>query len=228
MLHGLFVGSLASWYFTSAPALARDRRVFLFDLRGHGKSERARTGYDVATMSADLGALADGFEQGPIDLVGHSFGALVALRLAIDHPERVRRIVLVEAPLPPSRFEELDAFGTRSPEQMVESLPMMLRTMVANGGRKGARLVDALRFLATGSTLLDDLRKEPDFSDETLASLKAPALVAYGDRSSCRPVGDRLARTIPNARLEILRGGHYLHLEAGARLTELMVEHFDG
>ena len=51
MLHGLLVGSLASWYFTSAPVLAEARRVRLFDLRGHGKSGRATSGYDVPTMA---------------------------------------------------------------------------------------------------------------------------------------------------------------------------------
>ena len=47
MLHGLLVGSLASWYFTAAPALASRHRVRMYDLRGHGRSAPARTGYDL-------------------------------------------------------------------------------------------------------------------------------------------------------------------------------------
>lgn len=71
MLHGLFVGSMASWYFTAAPALAESNRVLLYDLRGHGKSERARSGYDVRTMTADLEAVADAFAHDEkITLVG--------------------------------------------------------------------------------------------------------------------------------------------------------------
>ena len=50
MLHGLLVGSLATWYFTAAPALAARGHVVLYDLRGHGLSERAPSGYDVATQ----------------------------------------------------------------------------------------------------------------------------------------------------------------------------------
>src|SRR5262249_25639953 len=84
MLHGLLIGSLASWYFTAAPALAERRRVLLYDLRGHGRSERTADGYDVATMASDLAELAAPFDARPIDLVGHSFGALVALRFALD------------------------------------------------------------------------------------------------------------------------------------------------
>src|SRR5689334_20350545 len=89
MLHGLLLGSMASWYFTTAPVLAAGRRVMLFDLRGHGLSGRPKDGYDVATMAGDLGALVEarfGAADGPVDLVGHSYGALVALRFAIDHP----------------------------------------------------------------------------------------------------------------------------------------------
>ena len=54
MAHGLLVDNLASWYFGAAPRVARDRRVVLYDLRGHGRSEAVRSGYDVATGAADL------------------------------------------------------------------------------------------------------------------------------------------------------------------------------
>ena len=57
MLHGLLIGSLASWYFTAAPTLAQRHRVRLFDLRGHGRSEVARDGYGVGAMAGDLEAL---------------------------------------------------------------------------------------------------------------------------------------------------------------------------
>lgn len=228
MLHGLLVGSLATWYFTAAPALARSHRVLLYDLRGHGRSERARSGYDLATMTADLAALVEGFGLQPLALAGHSYGALVALRFALDHPQRVARLVLVEAPLPPSRFEALDAFARRSPAEMIEALPAALRQAVTRGGRQARRLLDSLRFLVGETTLLADLRAEPDLSDDELARLACPLLCVYGEASGCRPVGDRLARAVVGARLEILPGGHYLPLEAPGPLTELLVEFTGG
>jgi pimeloyl-ACP methyl ester carboxylesterase len=228
MLHGLLIGTLAAWYFTAAPALAASRRVLLYDLRGHGRSERAKAGYDVATMSRDLAELAARFEARPIDLVGHSFGALVALRFALDHPTRVRRLVIVEAPLPPSSFHELGTFTARSPAQMIEALPEGLRSFVAQGGRKAARLMDSIRFLVAESSMIADLSAEPDIPDEELSRLDRPVLCVYGDRSSLCPVGDRLARAIPGARFEALPGGHYLHLDASADLTRLIVEFLDG
>jgi pimeloyl-ACP methyl ester carboxylesterase len=224
MAHGLLLGSLASWYFTVAPGLAEDRRVVLFDLRGHGMSERAPAGYDVATMAGDLAGVVAACAEPPVDLVGHSYGALAALRFAIDHPERVRRLVLVEAPLPPSSFHELDAFVARPPEEMIEALPEDVRGFVTKGGRRAKRFLEGIGFLIGKSSLVADLRAERDLPDATLAEVRAPVLAVYGDRSSCRPVGDRLARVIPDAELRVLPGGHYLHLDAGPALGRAIRE----
>jgi pimeloyl-ACP methyl ester carboxylesterase len=228
MAHGLFVGTLASWYFTAAPALARERRVLTYDLRGHGKSARVRDGYDVRSMARDLGAVAGEAGAAPFDLVGHSYGALVALRFALDHPSRVRRLVLVEAPLPPSRFREIEDFGARSPEEMAASLPEALRGALASGGRRATRLLESLRFLAQDTTLLADLGREQDVPDDELRRLQPPLLCVYGARSRCREVGDRLARVVPAARLAVLDAGHFLPMEAPAELTRLIVEFVDG
>jgi pimeloyl-ACP methyl ester carboxylesterase len=231
LLHGLFVGSIASWYFTAAPRLAAARRVRMYDLVGHGKSERVKSGYDLARMAADLEALAEGWGPLPLDIAGHSYGALVALRFALNRPDRVRRLALVEAPLPPSRFDELDAFlgglQSRSADEVTEALPEALRGMLTGGGRRATRFVEALGFLAHETTLLDDLRSERDIPDETLADLRPKLLCVYGDRSICLPVGERLARVVPGARLVTLSGGHYLHLDATAALTAALAEHFD-
>jgi pimeloyl-ACP methyl ester carboxylesterase len=145
MVHGLLVGSLASWLFTAAPTLARTRRVRVYDLRGHGRSERARSGYDTRTLSGDLAAIAG--DTGPFDLVGHSWGGLVALRFALDHPARVRRLAVVEAPLPPSRATDLLGVG-EDPRRLVDALPAPLRDAMASGRRQAARLVASLDFLA--------------------------------------------------------------------------------
>jgi pimeloyl-ACP methyl ester carboxylesterase len=227
MLHGLLIGSLASWYFTAAPALSQTHRCRLYDLRGHGRSERAPSGYDVATMSTDLAALTADLAE-PFDVVGHSFGAVVALRFAIDHPARVRRVVVVEAPLPPSSAVELVKFLDQTPDRMLEALPASLRAAVAGGRRQAERLVKSLSFLALDSTLLADLRAEPDIPDADLARIAAPVLLAYGDQSACLATGRRLSKVIPGAVLAVLAGGHYLHLDARAELTGLIAEHLDG
>jgi len=78
------------------------------------------------------------------------------------------------------------------------------------------------------TTLVDDLRAERDPDPIELARLACPTLLVYGDRSSCRASGRKLAEAIPNARHVELAGGHYLHLDARDALTNLIVEHLDG
>jgi pimeloyl-ACP methyl ester carboxylesterase len=229
MLHGLLVGSCASWYFTAAPVLARQRTVVLYDLRGHGRSERAATGYDVGTMTRDLLGVLDGtVGDGPVDLVGHSYGALIALRCALEHPARVGRLGLVEAPLPPSKAIELSAFLSRSPEEMMAALPTVQRDALQRERRQSRRMLENLRALAVDTTLLADLAAEKDVDDAALAGLRAPTLCVFGESSTCRPVGARLGRVIGGARLAILPGGHFLHLESPGPLTAALAEHLDG
>ncbi len=226
MLHGLLIGSLASWYFTAGPALAARHRVTMFDLRGHGKSEPVTTGYDVRTMAADLAALVG--EREPVDLVGHSWGALVALRFAIAHPARVRRLVLVEAPLPPSSVTEMSALAGADLGAIVGALPAQMREALVVGGRRGQKLLASLEFLLGKTTLLADLAAERDPGVAELAGVRAPCLVVTGDRSSCAASGVRLAATIPGARHVVLPGGHYLHLDAREALTQLIGEYLGG
>ncbi len=227
MLHGLVVGSVATWFFGAAPALARTHRVLLYDLRGHGRSSRPATGYSVAAQAADLSALLDRFGGGPVALVGHSFGALVALRLALDAPRRVSRLALVEAPLPPSKLGELEALVSRGPAAALEALPAETRVAVARGGRQASKFLAHLEALGK-TTLGAELAAERDVSDEALAALRLPTLLVHGTRSPLRAVGARLARAIPGARLIELEGGHFLPSEAPGPLTEALVEFLRG
>ena len=93
LLHGLG-GSAANWGAVARP-LARSHRVLVPDLPGHGASPRPQRG-------ADVGSFADAIAAGLRDagcrralVAGHSFGGLVALRLALRHPELVGGLVLV-------------------------------------------------------------------------------------------------------------------------------------
>ncbi len=227
MLHGLLLGNVASWYFTAAPTLARSRPVRLYDLRGHGRSARPASGYDPDTMADDLDAVVADL-PGPIDLVGHSYGARVALAWAARNPGRVRRIVLVEIPGRTGANAEISAFFEAGPEAMVAALPEGLRAAVANGRRQARRLLTNLAGLATQTTLLADLGSGGDVPDAVVSACTHPVLVVVGASSACADDGRALASRLADARVEVLPGGHYLHLDATAALTETIGAFLDG
>ena len=82
------------------PALARDFQVIAVDQRGIGLSDKPEGGYDTATLAGDLVALMDALGHRRFALVGFDTGMLISYALAADHPDRVGRLVVGEAPLP--------------------------------------------------------------------------------------------------------------------------------
>ncbi|MBA8951871.1 pimeloyl-ACP methyl ester carboxylesterase [Actinomadura namibiensis] len=198
MLHGLLTGSAASWFFTVAPALARTRRVRLPDWRGHGRSERTPTGYGTAALAADLADLTT--DLPPFALVGHSYGAAVAVRFALTRPGRVTRLALVDPPFQPVGAADLGRVFTAA-------TPL---------GERAAALVGE-------TSLLADLAAEPAVTAADLAALDGlPTLAVAGSDSPFRPALDLVGRALPGARRHVLTGGHDLHVTARARLTPLL------
>lgn len=85
-----------------APVLARSRRVYALDLRGHGRSDWPGD-YSLELMRADVLRFLDTLGLGRVDLIGHSLGGIVAYLFAEDHPQRVNRLVLEDVPVPRPR-----------------------------------------------------------------------------------------------------------------------------
>lgn len=89
------LGSTGSWTRVQA-ALLPCLDMTAFDRPGHGRSgpwERIDDGAGLHRLTTDIAAA---LIDGPMDVIGHSFGATVALRLAMEHPDKVKRVVLIE------------------------------------------------------------------------------------------------------------------------------------
>ncbi len=117
-------GATAPSWDAVAASLCTSRTVRAVDLRGHGESDWPGA-YSIAQMGDDVGELLAGAGEPPVDLVGHSLGGLVALRVAAAHPGRVRRLVLEDVgmphprrPDPPTRPEGELGFDWRVVEQV--------------------------------------------------------------------------------------------------------------
>ncbi|HZC53372.1 MAG TPA: alpha/beta fold hydrolase [Mycobacterium sp.] len=98
LLHGFPQHSYA-WRYVMAD-LAADRRVYALDLRGAGRSDAPRRGYDTATLAMDVLAVLDALELPVVSLVGHQWGGWLGFTLALTAPDRFRSFVAVNTPHP--------------------------------------------------------------------------------------------------------------------------------
>ncbi len=95
LLHGLASASRI-WDFVAPPLAEHGYIVTALDQRGHGESDKPDAGYDFATIVADDAAAMQALEIDRAVVVGHSWGAAVALQLAATHPAKVAALVLVD------------------------------------------------------------------------------------------------------------------------------------
>ena len=196
LLHGL-AGS-GTWWERNLPALSAMFRVTAIDLPGFGSSHPdARFILDEvpAQVAALMGEL--GIERAHV--MGHSMGGLIAGGLAADHPERVDRLVLVDAgflSLDPTWRHRITGPLRTLPWTSPTILPVLLRDLFRSGPM---RMVEATTEL---------MRK--DWRDK-LPAITAPTLVIWGQHDRvCNPrIGKQIVAAVSGARLVIIRGaGH--------------------
>ena len=111
------------WVVQRGPFSAR-HRVVLTDLRGHGRTGRPPGPYSVPMFAGDVLGLLDVLELPAVNVVGLSMGGMVGFQLAVDHPDRVKSLVAVNAgpALVPSTLR--DRFGLWQRRVLVDLLPM--------------------------------------------------------------------------------------------------------
>ena len=83
-----------------AADLMRDRTVVVPDLRGLGLSSKPATGFSKKAQASDIAAVLDKLGIAKADLVTHDIGNMVGFAFAMEHPDRVNRFVLIDAPIP--------------------------------------------------------------------------------------------------------------------------------
>jgi pimeloyl-ACP methyl ester carboxylesterase len=98
LLHGY--GETGDMWAAMAADLARDHTVVVPDLRGMGLSAKPAGGYDKKNQAADVAGVLDTLRITQTDLVAHDIGNMVGFAFAMQHPERVTRLVLIDAPVP--------------------------------------------------------------------------------------------------------------------------------
>jgi pimeloyl-ACP methyl ester carboxylesterase len=196
MLHGAVTGSMASWWMTSAPHVAAANQVVLYDLRGHGLSHRPATGYRMRDHLDDLARVTEGL--GSFALVGHSLGGWIAVEAARAWPQRVAALVCVDIPIGDKR-PRLETEPPTTSDRRRHSIPL------------------------SATSFRDDLAAEPPLDAVALASLRCPALLAFG-RQSPFASGAAVARAaLGDEAVRTFDGGHALHLDATDAVTDAIV-----
>lgn len=95
LVHGL--GSSCQDWEYQIPALAAQYRVIVVDVRGHGRSDKPRERYSMPGFSADIEALLEHLQLGPVHLVGLSMGGMIGFQLAVDQPQLLKSLTIVNS-----------------------------------------------------------------------------------------------------------------------------------
>ncbi|GAB4013697.1 alpha/beta fold hydrolase [Nocardioides ultimimeridianus] len=228
MIHGLVIDNLSSLYYALAPGVADHLQVLLYDLRGHGRTERPPTGYGIDQAVEDLGGLLDRLDiTEPVYLLGNSFGGTIALEAARRCPERVRGLVLVEAHVAVPGWGrhiaeqlELAGFGIRDID--------LGAWLADRPPRKLASLVRTVDSLVNTTTIVDDFAAGRAMSPADLAGIGCPAYAVYGEYSDVIDRAEQLATYLPRCELDVISDcSHSAMMEATRTMRGLVADWFE-
>jgi len=215
LLHG-FGGQAVQWVYQLRD-LSVKNRVIALDLRGHGKSDRPRSGYDADRIQADLDAAFQALDvRGPVVLVGHSFGGALAAEFAARHPKKVDALVLI-ATAAHFQLNPLYRLGLALPNWLLRIAGLFTRRWLSAPPH-------ALKPFYVHN--LRDWR-----GDEVFAGLQVPTLVLSGhrDRVFARPMFEKVAQAISGAQeVDIGVSGHMVMLERRQAVNRAIERFLDG
>jgi 3-oxoadipate enol-lactonase len=234
LLNGL-TQSTVSWYGVSQ-FLEPHANVLMLDFVLQGQSDQNSPERDFSRHAADVAELMNHLHCYPATIAGISYGSLVAQHLAVEHPEVVRKLVLIST------------FAHKTP--IYKAIELSWKNALQLGGYE--LLLDVMLPYVLGQgyfsnplipiDVLKNMRKEnqPQISSLTklmwatenrkdylneLSGLKLPVSIIQGEADLLFPVyfAEAIQAVIPGSELHIIRGkGHTLNLEAISELSELL------
>lgn len=221
-------------------------RTLALDQRGHGGTSNPGEGYSFEQLSADLAGFLDATGAGRCDLLGHSLGGMVALRLALAEPERLASLVLMDtgarwhAPMSARSTRVIGAISRRVPPGLLWRLMRANRRRFPEPMRRSAQEMGPERYwerlrvkleamdpVAFGALLRTAVEQQP--VTERLAEIRCPTLVLVGeqDESFLEPCRE-LADGIPDAVLVVVEDSHHSpQIEAQQAWLEAIRTHLE-
>lgn len=227
LIHGIPTNNLM-WR-DVMPRLADTRRVIAPDMLNYGQSAKPKTAdVSINAQSRMLVKFMDAMGAPRADIVAHDIGGGVAQLMAVDHPEKIRKLVLIDSvcfdswPIP--EFEPLQKPAAES-DMSLDDFVSMMREFMPNGVHDKTVMTDELieRYLSPWSSedgkraFFRNLRRLNNeytraIADE-LGQLPHPSLVMWGDKDPFQKpeYAPKLVEAIPNAELAWIKdAGHWL------------------
>jgi non-heme chloroperoxidase len=232
------------WSYQLSELMAAGFRCITYDRRGHGRSDRPPTGYDIDTLADDLGALIERLDLSDITLIGHSMGAAEVVRYLTRHGTgRIARLVL-SGTVTPMLLQSADNPDGIPEDAAAQSRATMLRDigdwMEMSGKaeyfcgehRVSQQLLDwTLNTIAAVPlpilTQTNDAFLRADFRSE-LTNLGVPTLVIHGTADASMPIdltARKTAALIPDCRfIAIDDAGHGLYVSEARRYNAALLD----
>lgn len=234
----LFIHGWLDTWFSFSPvmdALSEQYHSYAPTLRGHGLSDKPAEGYAMTDFTADLIAFMDQLDIAKAHLVGHSMGAIISLRIAIDHPDRVDRVALFGGCAKSTENQPLldmvepvktmtDPVPVADVREFVESLfvskadPMFVDRLIRE---------ELLAPVNTWRAVLDGLLAV-DYLAE-LGNVASPTLLFWGTRDELfgRADQDAITERVPRSRLQVWNEvGHAMQWEDAQRAADALRAYF--
>jgi pimeloyl-ACP methyl ester carboxylesterase len=176
LIHGglTTIGEMQGW----VEPLAKTWQVIAVEMQGHGRTADTDRPMSFTTMGDDIAALLDHLKIPKADFVGHSFGGASAIRAAIQHPEKVRRLVVISSPYARSGwYPEAQRGMSQVGAAMAENM------MQTPTGRFSKGWPEPKRFPQFLDKMGKMMSEDYDWSAD-IAKLPMPALLVFADNDS--------------------------------------------
>jgi len=235
ILHGLF-GASGNWRTLSRNVFGTAYRTISVDLRNHGRSPHAST-MSYPEMAQDVVDLMDALDIGKAHVLGHSMGGKVAMQLALDHPDRVDRLIVADiAPkeYPPGHEDILDALCGIDPGDYEgrDDIDQALARSIRSAGVRQFLMKNLERGTSGFSWKLNlpVIKESYDLVRGSVDSwdvFNGPTLFVAGGASAYVSDSDlpAIRALFPFAGLQTLPGvGHWLHAEAPEAFSGIVME----
>lgn len=241
ILHGLF-GSSDNWQTLGKHFADKGFCVYLVDQRNHGRSPHSDD-WNYHLMSNDLLELLDDEHIDRVAVIGHSMGGKTAMQFAIDHPERLNKLVVAD--IAPRKYNstqrdvaealqrvDLDSITSRKEAEEILNAGIddtgtkqfLLKNLYWKEGEK-----ERLAWRFNLEVIADKIELASDALDWNGVPCEADALFLRGEKSNYVREEDlaRIKEIFPNSRVETIPGaGHWLHAEKPAEFFKAVVDFF--